>query len=432
MFDLGVNKSPKRGVTLVELLVVVGIMVLLAAMAIPTLQPLTEGRQVREATRSLGAFISSAKNRATESGRPVGLIFERGVKIEGGRRDPHACLVVRQAQVPPPYGGDVEGAVVEPFVSGGYVRLRLRDLDFSNGLIRYGDAIQLNNQGPWYTIVDDLSDNTPADTPHPLATDLGSDFPISDFLGDGDRTNDVFIDFTDPDGTFPLDEYWVTLQLDPLGAYNVPWGTAISVAVPFQIHRQPVPSAAAPLQLPRGTVIDLGGSGFDSPLPDWDTEDVAHTFEPVASGDFRPVVVMFWPNGSVQQVYYSRRIYDSSGSFVACTYQGRPVVEPIHFLLGKWERMPSGVRDLNVSSPVAMPVSVADDGLLNRQDALSLWLTLNPQTGLVTVAELAADQLDPITGTYYLPAGDPPGELTKELYSSRRLAREAQISKGGR
>ena len=440
MSDLGACNSVRRGVTLVELLVVIGIMLLLAAIAIPSLRTMTEGRQVREASRAINVFFSAARNRATQSGRPVGVMFERGLNIDGGRRDPHACVLLRQAEVPAPYGGDMMNSAVAPFITGGYVRLRLRPGVFANGLISYGDAIQLNKQGPWYTIVDDLSDNSPAGESHPVATDLGTDFPMEDFLGDGDRTNDVYIDFTDPDGDGVLDEYWLTLQLDALGGHNVPWPTWsgpplappdawFNAWVPFQVLRQPVPSATASLQLPRGTVIDLGGSGFDSRLPDWDTEEVAHTFEPDAPGDFRPVVVMFWPNGSVERVYYSKRIYDSSDTFWASVYEGRSVVEPIHLLVGTWDRMPSSVRAVNVASPAAMPGSVADDTLLNRQDALNLWLTLNPQTGLVTVAELAADALDPVTGIYYLPSGS---TLSEQLYNSRRLAREAQISKGGR
>jgi hypothetical protein len=166
---------------------------------------------------------------------------------------------------------------------------------------------------------------------------------------------------------------------------------------------------------------------------------VAHNFEPEAPVDFRPVIVMFSPTGAVDRVYYTRRVYAGSPpAFSHCAYLGGSVVEPIHFLVGKWERLPGTPRLIDMASPPAMPLSWAEDGVYNRQDASNLWVTLNPQTGLVTVAELRANlppghALNPFPNVYV--PGDPGGSdssLSRQLYEARQYAREAQISKGGR
>lgn len=476
MSDLGACTRCKRGVTLVELLVVIGIMILLVAIAVPTLRPLTEGRKTREASRGVNVFFQAARSRAIKTGRPVGVMFDRLA------RHPQACTLLRQAEVPPPYSGNVEGAIVrvmdytyiastdtwpyDPFYwDGGWpvLKVMVRDVDFSSGLIQHGDAIQLNHQGPWYTIEYDTSGSWPASFPR---TPPGpSSILVPDFLVDANG----YIDFDSSGETVDTDVMgngWITsrlltLTLDRRFAHRSPYPEArlaatlagggdvwrtpvVPPAVPrddplprveFQIYRQPVPSASATYQLPRGTVVDLAASGFDSQLPDSGTEEVAHTFEPVptSSGAFLPVVVLFSSTGSVQQVYYGRRTYDYStapASFTGFAWGGRAVVEPIHFLVGKEERMPVALRDISVAPPATMPAPLADDGLYNRQDATNLWVALNPKTGLVTVAELSVDPPDPATGgIYYLPSGS---TLAKQLENSRRFAREAQVSKGGR
>ena len=109
-------------------------------------------------------------------------------------------------------------------------------------------------------------------------------------------------------------------------------------------------------------------------------------------------------------------------------YVRQRAVQPIHFLVGKWERIP----------PQPGLFSQTDDKLANWQDATNLWLALNPQTGLVTVAELNANlppghPLNPFPNTYI--PGDIDGldnSLRRQLYESRKFARQAQISKGGR
>lgn len=373
------RRSIRRGLTLLELLVVVGIVMLLAVIAIPSVRPLAEGRRVREAARSINVYFGRARSRAVESGRSHGVLFERFDQA----RD--ASILLRQAEVPPPYSGDVVGAQVWPFISGGYVRLRIRPAELAPGLIRRGDLVQLNFQGPLYRIIDDLSDNSPSGDPSPPA-DPGTDFPLRDEFNDGDPSNDVYIDFTagsvDPATGFST--LWLTLEMTRMA--GVPWTSMADGPrpVPFQIMRQPTPSGGAPLQLPRGAVVELvaSGVGYDVFAPD-----------PRDKPD--PVAVMFAPDGSIDAVYCYQLIYDDSGNVVGGDYRALRPIEPVYFLVGQWDRMVG-----------------AEDGLQNWQDGTNLWVTLSPQTGQVNVAEVMPEAGNPV--------------------AARELARQMQISKGGR
>ena len=193
---------------------------------------------------------------------------------------------------------------------------------------------------------------------------------------------------SDGNGDGFIDAFPIRLAIEVPPGCALPWPQAgSSVPVPFQIFRQPVPSAAAPLQLPAGVVVDLVASGSDN----------QPTLPPAGAGDRMPVVVMFSPNGSIDRIYYNN--------------VGSRVTEPIFFLVGKWGRMP-----LSVGGGAS-----AEDGLLNWQDATNLWVALTPQTGLVTVAPLFADQLN--AANTYVPAS---------IDAARQYARQAQVSKGGR
>ncbi len=404
--------------TLVELLVVVGVMLILATITIPAMRPLTEGRRIREAARAINVYFSRARSRAIESGRPCGVMLER---LE---RQPDACVILRQAEVPPPYSGDVMGAVVWPFwppfpppldPSVRVLHIRFPS-ELADGLIRRGDSIQLNNQGPWYTIID---------YPEPSGPDL--DFPIDPVT--------QYIQFsagTDGDTDGWIDSHYLTIRLDSVGVAAIPWPSG--GPVPFQILRQPVASAGAPLQLSRGAVIDLNASGLDRQLPFQLVDPSAPDNPPVnplplpvplPTGDPRswPVIVMFSPNGSVDSVHYYNLDYDASGNVIGWRWRIAHPVEPIQLMVGKWERIP---HQPGMGSPT-------DDGLANWQDATNLWLALNPQTGLVTVAEPSTYYVDPADGELK----DNYNSVTNlsvpaTLYDSRRLARQAQISKGGR
>jgi len=336
----GRHNPMRQGVTLVELLVVISILLVLTAVAVPMMQPSLEGRRTREAARAIHVYFTSARIRAMETGRPVGVMFDRLPE------QAEACRVLRQAEVPPPYAGDFANSRIH--IESANVGTMSATVSFPTGdavggMIQPGDLLRLNYQGHFWRI---------------------------------ESINGGTWKFSSETAAFPPG-----------------FDSSVSIDLPFQIFRQPVPSAAAPLQLPAGAVIDLVASGTDS-LPN---------LPPAGAADRTPVVVMFSPTGSVDRVYYGGL--------------GFRVTEPIFLLVGKWGRMPLAVGG----------GASAEDGLLNYQDITNLWVALTPQTGLVTVAQPFANGVSP--SGISIPVDQ--GGMTA-LQWCRKRAREAQVSMGGR
>ena len=333
---MNVSKRRKRarGVTLVELLVVVTILLMLAAFAIPTMRGLTEGRKVREAARAIDVYLTQAKIRALELQRPVGVVFQR--MNLGSAEAPDiqldACTVLRQVEVPPPYAGATFDARIRLTPDDENDPDTLWTLAFNSPevaagwekLVKEGDRLQLNFQGPEYKMAFLPSDEDP-DVPN---------------------------------------MYRVRFDRKP-----ILHGTVLQRGLPFQVFRQPQPSSIPPLRLPRDVVIDLFDSGHLNTTPD--------TFGILPPGAVPDPVVLFAPNGSVSAVYQCNT-YNS-----AVVYEATPVMNPIFLMVGKWER----TRD-------AAGNALAGDGLYNWQDATNLWMAITPANGFVTTAEVCAEGTD--------------------------------------
>jgi len=238
-------------VTLLELLIVMAIMVMVTAAAIPIMIPAVQNRRMREASRLASSYISGARSRAIETGRPVGVMAER---FNGG----NFAMVLSYVEVPRPYAGDFSGSKIMVSSSGSVTAFTLTDTLWTN-VIRCGDTIKLGFKGKTYFLSDAPTLATPGK-------------PIS---------------------VAPSTTPWQLISRD---GSPVVLPTTYAAGVPFQIIRQPVRSSAAPMQLPEGVVVDLLCSGMGiTPLS---TFTAGPTYTDVT---FNPVVI-FSPNGSVDYV----------------------------------------------------------------------------------------------------------------------------------
>jgi type II secretory pathway pseudopilin PulG len=379
------RRNPARtGVTLVKLLVVIGILLVLATIAVPAMRPLTEARRIREPARSINVFFGQARNRAIERRRRCGVLLERLPQ------QPQACVVLRQVEVPPPYAGDLAET---------HIRLvRVNGADGRDGWyvrFTFGETCPEEDPAPH-----------PPPPPPPPSTDVSTHESWKYLVNSGDEIQFNFQGHVYRVGFPGADKYVAFLENDdlPYGPTDSGIIAALYQGLPFQVTRQPVVSADAPLQLSRGAVVDLGSSGTEANETGFAPADIdaAAGYQP----DLSPVVVLFGPGGAVDRLIVN--------------HQQNRVTGPIYLLVGKWERM--------LTEPLAFGgTPQSEDGLGNWQDATNLWLALNSQTGLVTVAELHADFLDPTTNTY-VPSG---ADRAEQIATSRKYARQAQISMGG-
>jgi type II secretory pathway pseudopilin PulG len=373
-----------------EMLVVISIMAILAIAAIKALQPV-EDRRVREAAREVNVYISSARNRAVEIGRPCGVIFRRA----NGTNFPTASTVLDQCEVPPPYAGDETNSVVKvqdwTFRPDGQyyfktdwfdglkkewivLKIQVKLNQFSNNLLRQGDLIQLNGQGPYYTLMYDnpttdaaasLRTQPPDPSMNPPTAPTVVDFMPVDASGNYDP-NGYYDFYPKKNLTYDADNWitshWLTVVLNSkvTPVQNMPWDKFPSnptKSVPFQILRQPVKSSASPLQLPAGAVVDLDFSGTDY-----------QSFQNPA-GSYYDVAVLFSGNGAVEGYYWNNQPYPAPG--------------PIFMLIGSRSR----VRDF-AAQPLPAAPNLKD--LPNWADLSSLWVTINYETGLVSTDENCA------------------------------------------
>ncbi len=264
-------RLPPSGFTLVEMLVVITIMMILVAAAATMMQPGTESRRTREAARMVNVYLSSARNRAMETGRPCGVIFRNF-------GTPGFAMNADQCEVPVCFAGYADSAMAKvtwPNVNNNVVYAELTEGP-ATGMIRRGDVMQFNGQGPYYAVADDSENAIDTDTKYLTGAKIKLTFDSGQI---------------------------------------VPW-TPTETLVPFRIFRAPMKGAATPLQLPASSAVDLywsgsGGGYFGS--------DSAFT------STVSDVTILFSPNGSVDRVY---------------TGQGyQSVTEPIFLLIGNRERV---------------------------------------------------------------------------------------------
>ena len=310
--------------TLLELLIVMTIMVMVTAAAIPIVLPAIENRQMREASRLVASYIQGARSRAIETGRPVGVMFQRvnGLPFSG---------TLSYVEVPQPYSGDtlnsrilISNAGITP---GQVTDFATSDTSWS-GLVRYGDLIRLDYKGPYFIIAS------------------GTTVPDPSF-------GQIVLD--------PTSTPWQLLTFNYV-APNLPAAYATPTGVAFQIFRQPTRSSAAPLVLPEGTAIDLiysgvGQAGTISTIP--------LTWDPVFT---------FSPNGAVDRVgIMNANLFHPTG--------------PLFFLVGRRELMPDVAFVNTTSTPEDKNLYDSDTPTPKSLFRQNFWVAVDYQTGHVSTTE---------------------------------------------
>lgn len=326
------------GVTLIELLIVVALVVLIAGLTLPSVRGLLKDQRTVQSARVVQGLLESARARAVAMDRPVAAIFERFGVDDADTVGLLSCNRMSIGEVFPPYEGDwanTTGTLVD-FDNDGYVDAI--DVPASQGasitsLVTDSDYIELGTHKIGFRVKGAPAVN-------------GSTIRVA-FYNPAQFTNTVTNALVDME-----ERRWPVIA----GTSNVS----------FRIYRKPSKTMTSSVLLPRGTSIDLGWSGFGESGTDLALSTPAVT--PVK----RSIYVVFNPRGAVDSVYVipPNKVPGSMSTLGL-----------LHFLVGRTDQ-------INLTSNDR--VSDRDDVQSNVVDSSNKWVTVNTRNGQVYVSDVGA------------------------------------------
>ncbi|GAB5402500.1 MAG: hypothetical protein Aurels2KO_07310 [Aureliella sp.] len=402
--------TPRRGFTVIELLVVMGIIVIVAAVTLPTLKTLLSGRKIAEAANIVSSYAASAKSRAIATGRPVALILDRTrYDGEAGLALNNVCTRISIGDVFPAYTGDwagAEGTLVDEVAIDAHEVGFADAIDVplaqaatlidpatrvSTGMVQDGDLIEIGTSREKFFIA---------------SNQLG---PAIELLTGG-PTPVVRIRFNNPSETTG----GVPMQEGAMAASYLAAGAQHS----FRIFRRPSKSLAGGVSLPRGTCIDLNFSGFGPSGRDFSSDAIQPIggaspppYPDIANSNYGPIYLVFSPDGQVSSWYVQNREFN----YASPTLQRGFPRGLIHLLVGSMDKL--------VDSPRLNPtLAISDNEELqtNLMDGENNWVTVNPYTGGIHTSTVQAT-----TVAANAPApnqNDPASLLEYRLVQARSLA----------
>ena len=458
---------------MLELLVVLIILLMITAAAIPVMTPALQNRRMREAARVASTFISGARSRAIQTGREV------GVQVQRFNGNPWASSL-SYVEVPPPYGGDtlasrmlvprlpLQGNVqsasnngnneIRITLSGSLNPALMPETGFEATVSGVGGMpISASADGRWTIEVInsttfDLKGSTFGGSYNPSGTIIIHSWPVVDAFTAGDTAwrgslrygDQVRLDAKGPLYTLvsePLPDivsmyngidpragqaitttpgsgtppFW--FLVDPHGLTpNLPAGYGAPPGVPFQVFRQPIRSSDTPVQLPDGIVIDLlySGMGLSNSEPFHSQDAVAKPPQP-----WPPNWSANWPTNPPAPFDPIITFTPNGAVGHVTTLRSMRPNGPIYLLLGRRELMPDVALEAGTTTPEDKNIYDSDPPATEPENQYlnNFWITIGYQTGLVTVTENARN-LGPVN--------DP----TTYLLNARSIARTAQ-SVGG-
>jgi prepilin-type N-terminal cleavage/methylation domain-containing protein len=377
-----INRNAERkGVTLIELLVVATIMLTLAAVSVPAIKPMMESQATSNAAQTVATYLERAKARAMTTGRSCGVTFEyfdgTFEYFDGTYNEDEAvprgsaALILRQVEEPPFFSGFSFGSTVSVAPNVGH----LFSLNAGNNPY-YGMRI---NQ----LVMANENDSDPDDS------DLFAYFAASLATSD----DGMRIQFNSTGPFYPL-------ILEDDGGYYIVKIPGVELPVhnraSYKVASAPIATMTSPVGLAQGTVVDLEFSGTDDNF--------------FALGE--DVTVMFTPSGEVD--------YILDGN------EKRTPSNTLYFLLGRWDRISAlGVSEDGYST-------IAEDQLWNFEDGANFWVAINPQTGVISTAEVNQPfTYAPVDWTT-IQNGKPRDAFKDGVVESREFARYSKRNIGGR
>lgn len=388
-----ISKRPRRGLTLIELLVVVFIILAVSAAIVPVIAPTAAGRRQREAARVVSTFISSARTRAIENGRPA------GVWLEGLNNDPASVLSLAYCEVPPPYSGDALNTKIMYSVVGS--TLSVSDIVYWHTptsawvsvaplrLIQIGDLIRLNNRPMTFLITDGPVDS-------------------NRFL------TDPAVNTPDPPGPDIAAAPWILVPTNPSMMMYDSSGNLVFPSAPrsspdsatdgvsFEIIRQPQKSAASSVELPPGTVIDLHYSGDEFPLRPKSDASKEYLADLAAGNGIdtfdEPIIILFDSTGTPNSVFR----FSENRPFGTPAPQpedreywrwgAEPLIRPLYLMVGKGDKVGLEFDPVPMKDDLLDP---GDDLSPNLIDPANYWVSISPINGTVSTDEVATVSVMP-------------------------------------
>ena len=135
---------------MIELLVVIMIMLMVTAAAIPVVAPAMQNRRMREAARTVSSVFAGTRSRAIENGRPYGVMIERSNGLD-------FAMMLSYVEVPLPYTGDFASSRATVRSDGSSFSFVSGDTEWK-GLLRQGDLVRMDYGGVLYKLQAGITD----------------------------------------------------------------------------------------------------------------------------------------------------------------------------------------------------------------------------------------------------------------------------------
>jgi len=342
-----------RGFTLVELLIVLFLLMLLAAIALPTVRNVLLEQKNSRAARSIASFCDIARSRAIAEDREVGVLIERLSSDSTDTIGASAGIRLRQLTGVPSYSGEsADSRAVLSNLSG-------------SGAIDSATFEGADNQLLLLSAIQSGSSTAPIRPSVDRMELPGGKVVTITGLQVIDSAGSVV---TSPNLSLDLNTYRVRAVFNPRNVitpssatptFEFPEGArrqlSVRQQVKYRIHRAPALSSTAPLALPRGIAVDLNYSGIGL---------TGNQF--ALSAGTSSIQIIFGPDGRVA------RVVNAAGDLLAPTSQ-------IFLCLGDF----SGIRPDDLFA-----ASGRDRANIARNK--SSWIVINNQTGRVTVSPFAS------------------------------------------